>query len=242
MSVLRRFCSIPPYWFWNCTLLLCLYSHPTIEGCGLIQFQCFFGAFLIWWSPATKEGIRLCGHQMKADELNEIFSALDADGTGPGWDLREAVCWNIEISNPIIQFPFPVVHHRFHLQWLYIFMCAYCISLSLSLCICISAYLFSHCWCRKSPLHRVAGCHYETFNISDWHGHQTGPWEGFWLLAELNHQLCPWLSFWSTGKIRLWSIKDMLDFWFAPEGGHPVAGISLSGYWPDRLDQATRAL
>ena len=29
-----------------------------------------------------REGIRLCGHQMKEEELNEIFSALDADGTG----------------------------------------------------------------------------------------------------------------------------------------------------------------
>lgn len=29
-----------------------------------------------------REGIRLCGHHMKEEELNEIFTALDADGTG----------------------------------------------------------------------------------------------------------------------------------------------------------------
>jgi hypothetical protein len=32
----------------------------------------------------TEEGIRLCGHHMKEEELNEIFLALDADGTGEG--------------------------------------------------------------------------------------------------------------------------------------------------------------
>ena len=32
----------------------------------------------------TEEGIRLCGHHMKEEELNEIFLALDADGTGGG--------------------------------------------------------------------------------------------------------------------------------------------------------------
>ena len=33
-------------------------------------------------NPMTEEGIRLCGHHMKEEELNEIFLALDADGTG----------------------------------------------------------------------------------------------------------------------------------------------------------------
>lgn len=162
-----------------------------------------------------------------------MLMALDRDEI-----FAKLFVWNIEISNPIIQFPFPVVHHRFHLQWLY----------------------FSHCWCRKSSLHRVAGCHYETFNLSDWHGHQTGPpwtslisattqplWWRFLTPSGTTTSFVHGFPLWSTGQIILWSTKEMLDsiseFWmFAPEGGHPVAGISLPGYWPDRLDQATRAL